>query len=65
MYFISRGDVLNSIDKKTLEVLRREASFKAVYYDGRCEGRTEKRYKGKPKRDERGTFPFKVFKSFP
>ena len=42
LYFISRGDILNNVDSKVIDIIRREAEFKATYYDGRFEGRNER-----------------------
>ena len=39
LYFISRGDVLNNVDRTSQDIIRREAEFKVLYYDGRCRGR--------------------------
>ena len=43
LYFISRGDIMNNVDKRVIDIIRREAEFKATYYDGRFDGREESR----------------------
>lgn len=43
LYFISRGDILNNVDKRVIDIIKHEAEFKATYYDGRFDGRMVQR----------------------
>jgi len=43
LYFISRGDILNNVDRRVIDIIEKEARFKATYYDGRFDGRSESR----------------------
>lgn len=43
VYFISRGDILNNVDKRVIDIIKHEAEFKATYYDGRFDGRMVQR----------------------